>query len=82
MIRVKKHIKKLVEDSDKKVKPTRSIKVSDGVYKVKPQEVLREEESDNEDVSSLFFGPSLLTQSNGQDLSQVRTEENFENNHN
>ena len=40
------HIEKLVEDSGKKVKPTRIVKVSDGVYKVKPQEVLGEEEPD------------------------------------
>ena len=29
------HVEKLVEDSGNKVKPTRIVKVSDGVYKVK-----------------------------------------------
>ena len=31
-----KHKEKLLEYSDKKVKPTRIVKVFDGVYKVKP----------------------------------------------
>ena len=63
----------------RKVEPTTIVKGSDGKYKNKPQEFLREEESENDEVSSVFPGPSLLTQSNGQDFSQHRTEEYFEN---
>ena len=58
---------------------TKIIKESDGTYKIKSQEVLREEESENDEGGSIFPGPSLLTQSNGQDLSQHRTKEYFEN---
>ena len=63
----------------RKLEPTTIFKGSDGKYKIKPQEVLREEESENDEGSSIFHGPSLLTQSNRQDFSQHRTEEYFEN---
>ena len=42
---------KKVDDSDKKVEPTTIVKKSDGTYKIKPQEVPREEESENDEAS-------------------------------
>ena len=66
-IKVKKIIQK--NKFDKKVEPTTIVKGSDGTYKIKPQEVRREEEFENNEGSFIFSGPSLLTQSNGQDSS-------------